>query len=59
MGCGDACPLLPGRRYLDWDIADPMGQDLDTVRAIRDDVEAHVETLLADILPAAATQVRS
>ena len=59
MGCGDACPLLPGRRYLDWDLADPMGQDLDTVRAIRDDVEARVETLLADILPATATEVRS
>ena len=46
MGCGDSCPVLPGKRYEDWDVPDPAGQDLDAVRAIRDDVGRHVEALL-------------
>ena len=46
MGCGDACPVLPGKRYLDWDVADPAGQSLDVVRDIRDDVQQRVSALL-------------
>jgi arsenate reductase (thioredoxin) len=49
MGCGDACPVYPGRRYLDWDLADPVGLPLAQVRAIRDDVEARVRELLASL----------
>jgi arsenate reductase (thioredoxin) len=52
MGCGDACPLYPGKRYLDWELDDPAGQDLDTVRAIRDEIDARVQTLLAELVPA-------
>jgi len=51
MGCGDACPVLPGRRYLDWDLPDPMGADLDTVRNIRADIDRRVQTLLAELVP--------
>ena len=47
MGCGDACPVYPGRRYLDWDLEDPVGLPLAQVRAIRDDIEARVRELLA------------
>lgn len=50
MGCGDACPYYPGKRYEDWDIADPAGQPIDVVRAIRDDIQARVTTLLREIL---------
>jgi ArsR family transcriptional regulator len=50
MGCGDACPVYPGRRYLDWELEDPVGKPMETVRAIRDDVEARVRTLLADLV---------
>jgi arsenate reductase (thioredoxin) len=46
MGCGDACPLYPGKRYEDWDLSDPAGQDLDTVRPIRDEIETRVRALL-------------
>jgi arsenate reductase len=49
MGCGDACPIYPGRRYLDWDLEDPIGKPLTRVRAIRDEIEAHVRELLATI----------
>ncbi|WP_165700061.1 arsenate reductase/protein-tyrosine-phosphatase family protein [Ornithinimicrobium ciconiae] len=49
MGCGDACPVLPGKRYLDWDVADPAGQPLETVRDIRDDVQQRVSALLRDL----------
>ena len=48
-GCGDACPVYPGKRYLDWDIDDPEGKSLTRVRAIRDDVDAHVRALMADL----------
>ncbi|WP_083866109.1 metalloregulator ArsR/SmtB family transcription factor [Microbacterium yannicii] len=51
MGCGDACPVYPGRRYLDWDIEDPVGKSLDRVREIRDDIEERVRGLLAELLP--------
>jgi arsenate reductase len=49
MGCGDACPYVPGKRYLDWDLADPEGRPLGKVRAIRDDIERRVETLVAEL----------
>lgn len=49
MGCGDACPIYPGRRYLDWDIEDPVGKPLETVRAIRDDIDERVRALLAEL----------
>ena len=49
MGCGDACPVFPGKRYLDWEVDDPAGQDLAAVRPIRDDIEARVRTLLTEL----------
>jgi arsenate reductase len=49
MGCGDECPYIPGRRYLDWDLPDPKGQPLDTVRATRDEIAARVEELVAEL----------
>jgi arsenate reductase (thioredoxin) len=49
MGCGDACPIYPGKRYEDWELDDPAGEDLDTVRRIRDEIDARVQTLLAEI----------
>jgi protein-tyrosine-phosphatase len=50
MGCGEACPVLPGPRYLDWPIAGPAGQDLATVRRIRHDIADHVLDLLKELL---------
>ena len=50
MGCGDACPIFPGKRYEDWDVADPAGQPIEIVRDIRDDIQARVTTLLRDIM---------
>lgn len=50
MGCGDACPVLAGRRYLDWQVDDPAGQPLERVRAIRDDIDERVRQLLAEVL---------
>jgi arsenate reductase len=49
MGCGDACPVIPGRRYLDWDLADPAGQPLDIVRPIRDDIAERVAELVQQL----------
>jgi len=49
MGCGDACPIYPGKRYEDWELRDPAGQDLETVRAIRDDIERRVTALLDEL----------
>jgi protein-tyrosine-phosphatase len=49
MGCGDACPIYPGKRYLDWELDDPAGQDLSSVRVIRDDIERRVRLLLDDL----------
>jgi arsenate reductase (thioredoxin) len=56
MGCGDACPIYPGKRYEDWEVGDPAEKDLDDVRAIRDAIDARVQALLATIrvVPAAA-----
>jgi arsenate reductase len=53
MGCGDTCPVFPGIRYEDWQLDDPAGQDLDTVRRIRDAIRAHVENLISELPPAA------
>ncbi|MBA8990352.1 arsenate reductase [Curtobacterium pusillum] len=50
MGCGDACPIFPGKRYEDWDLADPAGLPLEQVRPIRDDIKAHIETLVSEML---------
>jgi len=50
MGCGDACPVHPGARYLDWDLADPAGLGLDEVRPIRDEIDRRVATLVAELL---------
>ena len=52
MGCGDACPVFPGKRYEDWDLDDPAGQDLEFVRRVRDDIKVRVEALVREILPA-------
>ena len=49
MGCGDACPLYPGKRYLDWKLDDPAGQDVEQVRPIRDEIDRRVQTLLAEL----------
>jgi protein-tyrosine-phosphatase len=50
MGCGDACPFYPGKRYEDWELADPAGQDLDFVRKVRDEIKGRVEALLGELL---------
>ena len=50
MGCGDACPFFPGKRYEDWVLQDPAGQGIETVRVIRDEIKARVESLLSEIL---------
>jgi protein-tyrosine-phosphatase len=52
MGCGDACPVFPGKRYLDWKLDDPAGQGVDAVRPIREGIEARIRGLLAELLPA-------
>ncbi len=51
MGCGDACPIYPGKRYEDWELDDPAGEDLETVRRIRDEIDARVRKLIAELLP--------
>jgi protein-tyrosine-phosphatase len=53
MGCGDACPIYPGKRYEDWDLEDPSGKDLETVRRIRDEIEARVDALIGELSPGA------
>ena len=50
MGCGDACPYIPGKRYEDWELEDPAGKDLDTVRRIRDEIDARVRRLIAELV---------
>ncbi len=52
MGCGDACPYFPGKRYEDWKLDDPAGQGIEAVRPIRDEIRTRIEALLADLLPA-------
>jgi protein-tyrosine-phosphatase len=54
MGCGDACPIFPGKRYEDWELDDPAGQPIETVRQIRDDIRTRVEALIASLQPATA-----
>lgn len=49
MGCGDACPIYPGKRYEDWDVEDPAGKDVTTIRRIRDDIAQRVDRLIADL----------
>jgi arsenate reductase len=49
MGCGDACPVYPGKRYLDWDLPDPAGLDLAAVRPIRDDIQHRVHALISEL----------
>ena len=49
MGCGDTCPIFPGTTYRDWDLDDPAGQDLDTVRGIRDAIRARVQRLIEEL----------
>jgi arsenate reductase (thioredoxin) len=49
MGCGDACPVIPGKKYIDWDLRDPSGLPLDEVRAIRDDIKGRVKKLVKDL----------
>ena len=51
MGCGDACPIYPGKRYEDWELEDPAGRDLETVRRIRDEIDVRVQQLIAELLP--------
>ena len=51
MGCGDACPYYPGKRYLDWDLRDPSELPIEQVRAVRDEIDEHVQTLLEQLLP--------
>jgi arsenate reductase (thioredoxin) len=53
MGCGDECPYIPGKRYIDWDLQDPKGLPIDQVRAIRDDIAARVDRLVAELDEAA------
>ena len=49
MGCGDACPIFPGKRYLDWDLPDPAGKPLDQIRPIRDEIDRRVHELVAEL----------
>ena len=51
MGCGDACPIYPGRRYEDWDLDDPAGQEVEAVRVIRDEIDQRIQRLVAELLP--------
>jgi arsenate reductase len=54
MGCGDTCPIFPGKRYEDWELDDPAGKGVDSVRPIRDDIKGRIQTLIAELLPADA-----
>ena len=49
MGCGDACPIFPGKRYEDWDLTDPAGQPIEVVRAVRDDIRRRIEVLISEL----------
>jgi len=52
MGCGDACPIFPGKRYEDWELEDPAGKSVDAVRPVRDEIKNRVEELITSLLPA-------
>jgi arsenate reductase len=54
MGCGDACPIFPGKRYLDWALEDPAGKGVEAVRPIRDEIEARIRGLMAELAPSSA-----
>ena len=54
MGCGDVCPIFPGKRYEDWELVDPKGKSIAEVRPIRDDIKARVQALLTELLPVAS-----
>jgi protein-tyrosine-phosphatase len=54
MGCGDSCPVLPGKRYLDWEFEDPAGKPVDQVRPIRDEIDRRVRALLQEVAPSAS-----
>jgi arsenate reductase len=56
MGCGDACPVLPGKRYLDWELRDPIGLPIEDVRVIRDEIRRRVDQLVADPRPDVTSQ---
>jgi arsenate reductase len=56
MGCGDACPIYPGKRYEDWELEDPAGKDVETVRQIRDQIAERVERLLGELVPSVSEQ---
>ncbi|GAA2028476.1 hypothetical protein GCM10009720_05310 [Yaniella flava] len=56
MGCGDACPIYPGKRYEDWELDDPAGQGIETVRDIRDDIKARIEQLVSELMPTTDAQ---
>jgi arsenate reductase len=49
MGCGDACPIFPGKRYEDWELQDPAGQPIEVVRAVRDDIKSRIQALIAEL----------
>ena len=55
MGCGDACPFFPGKRYEDWKLEDPAGQGIEGVRPIRDDIKGRIQQLITELLPAGST----
>jgi protein-tyrosine-phosphatase len=55
MGCGDACPIFPGKRYLDWQLTDPAGKTAEQIRPIRDDIDARVRQLVSELVPASAS----
>ncbi len=51
MGCGDACPIFPGKRYEDWTLTDPAGQPIETVRLVRDDIHQRIQDLINELAP--------
>ena len=51
MGCGDTCPVYPGKRYIDWKIEDPAGQEIEIIRIVRDQIKKHVQELIVELLP--------
>jgi arsenate reductase (thioredoxin) len=55
MGCGDACPIYPGKRYEDWDLEDPAGKDMETVRRIRAEIDGRVRKLVGELVPSPAS----
>jgi arsenate reductase len=59
MGCGDACPVFPGKRYLDWELTDPAGKSVEEIRPIRDEIDARVQALLVELGLATAAEPTS